>query len=77
MSEKEIAKAIPLYASSVKLTVSYDIPDAWECWTIIVTDPPKDQAINSQWLSDNPMKWEYEDFLDRGGDQLTNLQIEN
>lgn len=72
----ELNKAVPLYEKPVELTISYEIPDSWEVWSIEVEQPPVGEPITSDWLQDNPEKWSFVDFIDRGGDQIANLRIE-
>jgi len=58
-----------------RVVVSYDIPDSWEVWSIVLHPGCPDKPT-VEWLNKHPDMWDWYDFLDRGGDKMENLKIE-
>ena len=70
-----INKAKPLNEQTRRAVVSYDIPDSWEV-RLIILHPGCPDKPTAEWLTDHPNMWEWDDCLDRGGDAMENLQVE-
>ena len=70
-----INKAKPLNQETKRAVVSYTVPDSWEVWSITLHPGCPDKPTE-QWLMDHPNMWDWDDCLDRGGDEMKDLQVE-
>jgi hypothetical protein len=58
-----------------KAVIKFNIPDSWEQWSINIDDDSP-EIITQDWLVNNLDKWEWFDLLDRGGDDMIDMDIE-
>jgi len=69
-----LSKEIYMSKLNRKAVIKFDIPDAWEKWSInIVEDSPEE--ITYDWLMSNLDKWEWFDIVDRGGEDMKDMDI--